>query len=202
MAGWPWIATTAMAVPGRVATAMTRHERRRRFRFVVLNYIFKRTTTFLESATSKVIDRNIWVNKSNPSNIVAASDLNHIKGSDSNEKKNYDAYFDFNNIDDLFQNLELPSDNLPNKQDNEFDQVYYGDQVEIRLVLGTLQCELKVIVELRLGFIPRMYIRENTRILIYMETVLEIHSLCSTYPSILDKKSRFVPGNGIALFNR
>ncbi|KAK4364594.1 hypothetical protein RND71_015952 [Anisodus tanguticus] len=38
-------------------------------------------------------------------------------------------------------------------------------EVEIRLVLGTLRCGLKVVVELRLGFIPRMYVRENTRIL-------------------------------------
>ncbi|XP_055812729.1 putative two-component response regulator ARR13 [Solanum dulcamara] len=72
-------------------------------------------------------------NMSDPSNIVVAPDAG-----DSNEKKNCDVDFDFNfNFNDvdfdkmnfLFQNLELPSSNLPNKQSIEFDQAYSDDQV-------------------------------------------------------------------------
>lgn len=74
-------------------------------------------------------------NMSDPSNIVVAPDAG-----DSNEKENCDVDFDFNfnfNFNDvdfdkmnfLFQNLELPSSNLPNKQSIEFDQAYSDDQV-------------------------------------------------------------------------
>ncbi|KAG5611286.1 hypothetical protein H5410_022567 [Solanum commersonii] len=49
-------------------------------------------------------------NKPNSSNIVVATnDHCEIEESDSNEKQHYDAYFDFNNIDYLSQNLEPPS---------------------------------------------------------------------------------------------
>ncbi|XP_060206576.1 uncharacterized protein LOC132634327 [Lycium barbarum] len=68
-------------------------------------------------------------NMSDPSNIFAASYPSDMEGGDSRKNENYDVYFDYNNMDYLFQNLKLPSDNLPSDQDSEFDQVYSGDQV-------------------------------------------------------------------------
>ncbi|XP_059306662.1 two-component response regulator ORR24-like [Lycium ferocissimum] len=68
-------------------------------------------------------------NMSDPSNIVAASYPSDMEGGDSSKNENYDVYFDYNNTDYLFQNLKLSSDNLPNDQDSEFDQVYSSDQV-------------------------------------------------------------------------
>lgn len=35
----------------------------------------------------------------------------------------------FNNMDNLFQNLETPSANLPNEQGSQFGQVYSDEQV-------------------------------------------------------------------------
>jgi len=65
-------------------------------------------------------------NKPNSSNIVVATnDQSEIEESDSNEKQDCDAYFDFNNIDYLSQNLEPPSTDPP----SEFGQVYFVDQV-------------------------------------------------------------------------
>ncbi|XP_060174316.1 putative two-component response regulator ARR20 [Lycium barbarum] len=68
-------------------------------------------------------------NMSNSSDIIVPSHASDTEGSDSNERENYDAYFDFNNVGYLFQNLEPPSANLPNEHDSEFDQVYSNDQV-------------------------------------------------------------------------
>ncbi|KAJ8571042.1 hypothetical protein K7X08_038014 [Anisodus acutangulus] len=68
-------------------------------------------------------------NMSDPSNIIATSHAGDTKGSDSTERKNCDAYFDYNNKDYLFQNLGPPSANLPNEHVRKFDQVYYDDQV-------------------------------------------------------------------------
>ncbi|KAK4338914.1 hypothetical protein RND71_040376 [Anisodus tanguticus] len=59
-------------------------------------------------------------NMSYPNNIPATSHASENVGSDSNEE-NYDVYFDFNNMDDLFQNLGPPSVNLPNEHGNKFD---------------------------------------------------------------------------------
>ncbi|XP_060202055.1 putative two-component response regulator ARR20 [Lycium barbarum] len=70
-------------------------------------------------------------NMSNPSNIIAASHVSDTEGSDSNERENCDAYFDFDNMDNLFQNLGPPSPNLPNEYGSEFDQVYSDDQVAV-----------------------------------------------------------------------
>lgn len=67
-------------------------------------------------------------NMSNPNSIIAASYAIDIEGSDSNKKKNCDAYFDFNNMNYLFHNNEPPNSNLPNEQGREFDQVYSDDQ--------------------------------------------------------------------------
>ncbi|MCD7466289.1 hypothetical protein HAX54_002852 [Datura stramonium] len=67
-------------------------------------------------------------NMSDPSNIVAALYESDIQESDSNEKENFDAYFDFSNMNYLFQNLELSSANPPNEQGNEFDKIYSNDQ--------------------------------------------------------------------------
>ncbi|KAJ8550854.1 hypothetical protein K7X08_000224 [Anisodus acutangulus] len=52
------------------------------------------------------------------SNIIAASHASDVK----------DAYFDFNNINYLFQNLGPPSANLPNEYGSMLDQVYSNDQ--------------------------------------------------------------------------
>ncbi|KAK4377295.1 hypothetical protein RND71_003591 [Anisodus tanguticus] len=68
-------------------------------------------------------------NMSDPSNIIAISHAGDTKGSDSTERKNCDAYFDYNNMDYLFQNLGPPSANLPNEHGSKFDQVYSDDQV-------------------------------------------------------------------------
>ncbi|KAJ8562422.1 hypothetical protein K7X08_011713 [Anisodus acutangulus] len=68
-------------------------------------------------------------NMSDSNNIVTESYASFIEGSDSNEKENYASYFNFNNMDYLFQNLEPPSDNLPYEHGREFDHVYSDDQV-------------------------------------------------------------------------
>ncbi|XP_060174309.1 uncharacterized protein LOC132604987 [Lycium barbarum] len=68
-------------------------------------------------------------NMSNSNNIIAASHASDIEGSDSNERENCDAYFDFNNMGYLFQNLVPPSANLPNEHGSEFNQIYSNDQV-------------------------------------------------------------------------
>lgn len=54
-------------------------------------------------------------NMPNPSNIVVASYASDVKESDSNEKENWDVYFDFGNIDYLSQNLEPPGTHPPNE---------------------------------------------------------------------------------------
>ncbi|XP_060175172.1 two-component response regulator ORR21-like [Lycium barbarum] len=69
-------------------------------------------------------------NMSNSSNIIPTSHASDTEGSDSNERENCDAYFDFNNMGYLFQNLEPASANLPNEHDGEIDQVYSDDQVD------------------------------------------------------------------------
>ncbi|MCD7452767.1 hypothetical protein HAX54_018069 [Datura stramonium] len=51
-------------------------------------------------------------NMFDPSNAVAASYGSDIKGSDSNEKENCDAYLIFSNVNYLFQNLEPPNADL------------------------------------------------------------------------------------------
>ncbi|MCD9644786.1 hypothetical protein HAX54_033221 [Datura stramonium] len=68
-------------------------------------------------------------NMSNPSNVVMTLDASNINGSDSNEKENYELYFNFNNMDYLSQNLESPSATLLNKHGSEQTQVYSDDQV-------------------------------------------------------------------------
>ncbi|KAK4706283.1 hypothetical protein R3W88_034153 [Solanum pinnatisectum] len=50
-------------------------------------------------------------NMSNPSSIIGASYVNYIEGSDSNKKKNCNVYFDFNNMNYLFQNHGPSSSN-------------------------------------------------------------------------------------------
>ncbi|KAK6782296.1 hypothetical protein RDI58_020092 [Solanum bulbocastanum] len=50
-------------------------------------------------------------NMSNSSSIIGTSYVNDIEGSDSNKKKNCNAYFDFNNMDYLFQNHGPSSSN-------------------------------------------------------------------------------------------
>ncbi|KAK4366425.1 hypothetical protein RND71_014305 [Anisodus tanguticus] len=68
-------------------------------------------------------------NMPDASNIIATSHEIDNEGSDLNEREDYDVYFNFNNMDYPFQNLEPPTANLPNEHDNEFDQVYFDDQV-------------------------------------------------------------------------
>ncbi|XP_055808315.1 two-component response regulator ORR26-like [Solanum dulcamara] len=68
-------------------------------------------------------------NMSFPSNIIATTYKSDIEGSDSNEKEDCDAYFNFNSMSYLFQNLGPPGANIPNAYDSEFDQVYSDDQV-------------------------------------------------------------------------
>ncbi|XP_055824425.1 two-component response regulator ARR11-like [Solanum dulcamara] len=68
-------------------------------------------------------------NMSQPNNIVTTSHVSDTQGSDPNEMINCDDYFDFSNMDFLFQNFEPPSFNLSNEHDNEFDQVYSDDMV-------------------------------------------------------------------------
>ncbi|KAK6796578.1 hypothetical protein RDI58_004279 [Solanum bulbocastanum] len=65
---------------------------------------------------------------SGPRSIFVASYENYVVWSNSNEKDNFDAYLNFNNMNYLFQNLGPPSANLPNEKGNEFDQVYFDDQ--------------------------------------------------------------------------
>ncbi|WMV20722.1 hypothetical protein MTR67_014107 [Solanum verrucosum] len=72
-----------------------------------------------------------------PRNIDVASYDNYVEGSNSNEKENCDAHLNFNNMDNLFQNLGPSSANLPNEQGIEFDQVYFDDQI-----LGLLSANL------------------------------------------------------------
>ncbi|MCD7471949.1 hypothetical protein HAX54_012765 [Datura stramonium] len=68
-------------------------------------------------------------NMSDPSNVVRTLDVSNINGSDSNEKENYEVYFNFNNMDYIPQNLESPSATLLNKHGCEQTQVYSDDQV-------------------------------------------------------------------------
>lgn len=68
-------------------------------------------------------------NMSNPGNIAVVSYESNAEGRNSNEEENCDAYFNTNNMDYPFQNLEPPSASLPNEQGREFHQVYTDDQV-------------------------------------------------------------------------
>ncbi|MCD7469899.1 hypothetical protein HAX54_009311 [Datura stramonium] len=68
-------------------------------------------------------------NMSDPSNVVMTLDASNINGSDSNEKENYELYFNFNSMDYLSQNLESPSATLLNKHGSEQTQVHSDDQV-------------------------------------------------------------------------
>ncbi|KAK6791826.1 hypothetical protein RDI58_010907 [Solanum bulbocastanum] len=54
-------------------------------------------------------------NKPNSSNIVPTNDQSEIEEIDSNEKKDCDAYFDFNNIDYLSQKFEPLSSGPPSE---------------------------------------------------------------------------------------
>ncbi|KAH0707032.1 hypothetical protein KY285_011617 [Solanum tuberosum] len=55
-------------------------------------------------------------NMFDPSNIVAASDANAIEGSDPNEWQYWDAFVNYNSMDDIsFQNSTSPSATLPNE---------------------------------------------------------------------------------------
>ncbi|KAK4734698.1 hypothetical protein R3W88_008959 [Solanum pinnatisectum] len=76
-----------------------------------------------------------------PRNIDVASYENYVEGSNSNDKENCDAYLNFNNMDNFFQNLGPSSANLPNEQGNEFDQVYFDDQI-LELLSANLPNEL------------------------------------------------------------
>ncbi|MCE5166919.1 hypothetical protein HAX54_029846 [Datura stramonium] len=63
-------------------------------------------------------------NMSDPSNVVMTLDASNINGSDSNEKENYELYFNFNSMDYLSQNLDLqnlesPSATPLNKHDSD-----------------------------------------------------------------------------------
>ncbi|KAH0774456.1 hypothetical protein KY290_011593 [Solanum tuberosum] len=51
-----------------------------------------------------------------PSNIVTASNANAIEGSDPNEWQYWDAFVNYNSMDDIiFQNSTSPSATLPNE---------------------------------------------------------------------------------------
>ncbi|OIT36521.1 two-component response regulator arr1 [Nicotiana attenuata] len=58
------------------------------------------------------------------------SNVSDSEGTDSNDGQNCDQYFDFNDVDYLFQNLGPPTSNLPNEQGTEFGPVYSDDQVK------------------------------------------------------------------------
>ncbi|KAK4713202.1 hypothetical protein R3W88_019109 [Solanum pinnatisectum] len=62
-------------------------------------------------------------------NIVTTSHVSDTQGSESSETMDCDAYFDFDNLDFLFQNNEPLSFDLPNEHDSLFDQVYSDDMV-------------------------------------------------------------------------
>ncbi|KAH0651710.1 hypothetical protein KY284_031622 [Solanum tuberosum] len=61
--------------------------------------------------------------------IVTTSPVSDTQGSESSEMMDYDAYFDFDNLNFLFQNNEPPSFDLLNEHDSLFDQVYSDDMV-------------------------------------------------------------------------
>ncbi|KAG5594335.1 hypothetical protein H5410_035567 [Solanum commersonii] len=64
-------------------------------------------------------------------NIVTTSHVSDTQGSESSEMMDCDAYFDFDNLDFLFQNNEPPSFDLPNEHDSLFDQVYSDDMPQL-----------------------------------------------------------------------
>ncbi|KAH0729565.1 hypothetical protein KY290_000695 [Solanum tuberosum] len=64
-----------------------------------------------------------------PSNTVATSNTGANEGSDLNEWENCDAYFNFHNMDDLYQNIGDSSSILTNGHGSEYDQIYFVDQV-------------------------------------------------------------------------
>ncbi|XP_055836388.1 two-component response regulator ARR18-like [Solanum dulcamara] len=51
--------------------------------------------------------------------IIRTSDVNDIEGRDSNALEDCDAYFNFNNMDDLLQNPQSPSAIPPNEHDSD-----------------------------------------------------------------------------------
>ncbi|KAG5630078.1 hypothetical protein H5410_001795 [Solanum commersonii] len=64
-----------------------------------------------------------------PSKTVATSNIVANEGSDLNEWEICDAYLNFRNMDDPYQNIEDSSSILPNGHGIEYDQVYSVDQV-------------------------------------------------------------------------
>ncbi|KAK6783942.1 hypothetical protein RDI58_017396 [Solanum bulbocastanum] len=60
-------------------------------------------------------------------NIVTTSHVSDTQRSESSEMMDCDAYFDFDNLDFLFQNNEPPSFDIPNEHDSLFDQVCSND---------------------------------------------------------------------------
>ncbi|KAK4713201.1 hypothetical protein R3W88_019108 [Solanum pinnatisectum] len=74
-------------------------------------------------------------NMAQPANsIVTTSHVSDTQGSESSEMMDCDAYFDFDNLDFLFQNNEPPSFDLPNEHDSLFDQVYSNDMVSVSIL--------------------------------------------------------------------
>ncbi|WMV08138.1 hypothetical protein MTR67_001523 [Solanum verrucosum] len=61
--------------------------------------------------------------------IVSTSSAGANEGSDLNEGENCDAYLNFHNMDDLYQNIGDSSSILPNGHGSEHYQVYSFDQV-------------------------------------------------------------------------
>ncbi|KAG5581342.1 hypothetical protein H5410_051969 [Solanum commersonii] len=53
--------------------------------------------------------------------------ISDIEVSDSNEKKDCDAYSNFNNMGYFIQNIGPTGANLPNSYDNDYDLVYSND---------------------------------------------------------------------------
>ncbi|KAH0728090.1 hypothetical protein KY284_003955 [Solanum tuberosum] len=72
-----------------------------------------------------ISEQNMFV----PSNTVATSNTSANDISDLNEWENCDAYLNFRNMDDLYQNIGASSSILPNEHGSEYDQVYSFDQV-------------------------------------------------------------------------
>ncbi|KAG5631840.1 hypothetical protein H5410_003557 [Solanum commersonii] len=64
-----------------------------------------------------------------PSNTIATSNTSANEISDLNEWENCDAYLNFHNMDDLYQNIGASIFILPNEHGSEYDQVYSVDQV-------------------------------------------------------------------------
>lgn len=67
-------------------------------------------------------------------NIVTTSHVSDTQGSEPSETMYYDAYFDFDNLNFLFQKNEPPSFDLSNEHDSAFDQAYSDEMVSVSIL--------------------------------------------------------------------